>query len=81
MYDVVTDTLRRFALQQSLARRPCAHLAAAAAHVVARLSEFIADFRDEIAEVEINPLAVLERGVSALDCLVIPLTASYGPRS
>ena len=46
--------------------------AAAAAHVVARLSEFIADFRDEIAEVEINPLAVLERGVSALDCLVVP---------
>jgi succinyl-CoA synthetase beta subunit len=47
--------------------------AAAAAQVVASLSEFIADFRDEIAEVEINPLAVLERGVSALDCLVVPL--------
>ena len=29
MYDVVTDTLRRFALQRSLAPRPCSHVAAA----------------------------------------------------
>jgi uncharacterized UBP type Zn finger protein len=29
MYDIVADTLRRFALQRSLAPRPCAHLAAA----------------------------------------------------
>ena len=28
MYDVITDTLRRFALQRSLATRPCAHLPA-----------------------------------------------------
>jgi uncharacterized UBP type Zn finger protein len=35
MYDVVTDTLRRFAMQRSLARRPCPHLAAAAWNVVA----------------------------------------------
>ena len=50
--------------------------AAAAAHAVARLSEFVADFRDEIAEVEINPLAVLERGVTALDCLIVPRSTS-----
>ncbi len=28
MYDVVADTLRRFALQRSFSARPCAHLAA-----------------------------------------------------
>jgi CPA1 family monovalent cation:H+ antiporter len=28
MYDIVADTLRRFALQRSSAPRPCAHLAA-----------------------------------------------------
>ena len=49
---------------------------AAAAHAVARLSEFVADFRDEIAEVEINPLAVFERGVTALDCLIVPRSTS-----
>ena len=48
----------------------------AAAHVVARLSEFVADFRDELAEVEINPLAVFERGVTALDCLIVPRSTS-----
>ena len=45
---------------------------AAAARVVARLSEFVADFREEVREVEINPLAVLERGVCALDCVIVP---------
>jgi acetate---CoA ligase (ADP-forming) len=44
----------------------------AAAHVVARLSEFVADFQGEISEVEINPLAVLERGAIALDCVIVP---------
>ena len=55
--------------------RPAAD-ASAAAHAVARLSEFVADFRDEIAEVEINPLAVFERGVTALDCLIVPSSAA-----
>jgi len=45
---------------------------AAAARAVARLSEFVADFREDVREVEINPLAVLERGVCALDCVIIP---------
>jgi acyl-CoA synthetase (NDP forming) len=44
----------------------------AVARAVARLSEFVSDFQDEISEVEINPLAVLERGVAALDCVVVP---------
>jgi uncharacterized UBP type Zn finger protein len=34
MYDVVADTLRRFAMQRSLAPRSCSHIAAAAADVV-----------------------------------------------
>jgi acyl-CoA synthetase (NDP forming) len=48
----------------------------AAAHAVARLSELLVDFQDEIAEVEINPLAVLDHGVAALDCLIAPLNNS-----
>ena len=44
----------------------------AAARTVARLSELVADLREEIREVEINPLAVLERGVLALDCVIVP---------
>ena len=44
----------------------------AAARAVARLSEVVADFQSEISEVEINPLAVLERGVVALDCVIVP---------
>jgi len=45
---------------------------AAAARVVARLSEFVTDFQGDISEVEINPLAVLERGAIALDCVIVP---------
>ncbi len=44
----------------------------AAARAVARLSEFVTDFREQVREVEINPLAVLERGVCALDCVIVP---------
>ena len=45
----------------------------AVARAVVSVSRFISDLRDEIAEVEINPLAVLAegRGVSALDGLVV----------
>ena len=52
--------------------RPRGDLRATAAVVVA-LSRLIADLRDAIAEVEINPLGVLEEGhgVSAMDCLVV----------
>jgi acyl-CoA synthetase (NDP forming) len=46
----------------------------AAAKAIAALSRFIADFADELREVEINPLAVLEegQGCHALDCVVVP---------
>lgn len=51
-----------------------------AARVVAALSAFIASFRDEVTEVEINPLAVLEQGhgTCALDCLIVPRMAIGG---
>lgn len=52
--------------------RPKADLDAAAT-AVAALSRFIAAHQDAVAEVEINPLAVLEvgRGCRPLDCLVV----------
>ena len=45
----------------------------AVAQTIAALSRFIADFADELAEVEINPLAVFEegRGCIALDALIV----------
>jgi succinyl-CoA synthetase beta subunit len=45
----------------------------AAARAISALSGFVADFADELSEVEINPLAVLPdgRGVCALDCVLV----------
>lgn len=46
----------------------------AVARMVSALSRFMTDFADRIAEVEINPLAVMPEGEGcvALDCVVIP---------
>lgn len=46
----------------------------AVAKTVSALSRFMADFSDQIHEIEINPLAVLEKGQGcvALDCVLIP---------
>ena len=68
--EMIAET-RAAALLGGWRGRPAGDVAAAAL-AVARLSEFVADFQDEISEVELNPLAVLERGVVALDCVVIP---------
>lgn len=45
----------------------------AAAEAISMFSWFIADFADQVAEIEINPLAVLANGagVSALDCALV----------
>jgi succinyl-CoA synthetase beta subunit len=45
----------------------------AAAEFIHRLSHLIADFKDELSEVEINPLAVLPAGSGCLplDCLIV----------
>jgi acyl-CoA synthetase (NDP forming) len=46
----------------------------AAAKGISALSRFIADFADEVQEVEINPFAVFEegKGCLALDCVIVP---------
>jgi succinyl-CoA synthetase beta subunit len=46
----------------------------AVARTVSALSRFMVDFSDRIHEIEINPLAVLEKGQGcvALDCVLIP---------
>ena len=59
----------------------------AAAKGIAALSRFIADFADQVQEVEINPFAVFAegKGCLALDCvrspLEAPLLAPAAPRS
>jgi succinyl-CoA synthetase beta subunit len=52
----------------------------ATARGVAALSRFMADFAGEIAEVEINPFAVLEAGGGclALDCVIVPRGGEKG---
>lgn len=47
---------------------------AAVARAISSMSHFIADFSQEVREVEINPLAVFEqgRGCMALDCVIVP---------
>jgi succinyl-CoA synthetase beta subunit len=68
--EMISET-RAAALLGGWRGRPAGDVAAAA-RVVARLSEFVADFQGDISEVEINPLAVLERGAIALDCVIVP---------
>ncbi len=68
--EMIAET-RAAALLGGWRGRPAGDVAAAA-RAVARLSEFVSDFQADISEVEINPLAVLERGVVALDCVVVP---------
>ncbi len=68
--EMIAET-RAAALLGGWRGRPAGDVTAVARAVV-RLSEFVSDFQDEISEVEINPLAVLERGVAALDCVIVP---------
>jgi acyl-CoA synthetase (NDP forming) len=71
VWEMIAET-RASALLAGFRGRPRGDVAALAG-TVAALSRFAADLRAEVAEVEINPVAVLAegRGVSALDCLIV----------
>jgi acetyltransferase len=43
---------------------------AAIARAVVAVSQIAVDLRDTLAELDVNPLAVMPDGVAALDCLV-----------
>lgn len=64
------DSLQGAALLHGVRGRPALD-AAAAATAATRLSWLIADLRDEIAEVDVNPLLVRQEGVTAVDALVV----------
>jgi acyl-CoA synthetase (NDP forming) len=52
----------------------------AVARTVSAVSRFIADFADELSEVEINPLGVMPKGQGciALDCVIVPRQSKVG---
>ena len=64
-------SLRGFKLLSGARGRPPADIDAAAQAMVA-LSQFIADHREDVAEVEINPMIIRERGAIAVDALIVP---------
>ncbi len=70
---------RAMTLLSGFRGRPRGDLRAAARAVVA-VSCFVADFKDRVSEVEINPAAVLEegRGLRALDCVIVPAEQAGG---
>ena len=55
----------------------------AAARLVAQLSEFACRHRDQVAEIDLNPILVRPRGegVAVLDALMIPVRAGTEPSS
>jgi acyl-CoA synthetase (NDP forming) len=50
----------------------------AAVDILARFSQLCLDLRDEVAEIDINPLLVFEQGKGAcvVDCLIVPRGAA-----
>ena len=66
-------SLKAFALLDGARGRPKADVEAAA-RAVAALSRFAARHADDVAEIDINPLVVLDagRGAFALDALLVP---------
>ncbi|MDQ6627089.1 MAG: acetate--CoA ligase family protein [Pseudomonadota bacterium] len=72
--------LRGFALLDGARGRPKADVAAVV-DTLLRLSALSVDLRDHLAELDVNPLAVLPagRGVRALDALIKPRQAGTAP--
>jgi len=66
-------SLKAFALLDGARGRPKADVAAAA-RAVAKLSQFAAKHADSVAEIDVNPLVVLDagHGAFALDALLVP---------
>ena len=46
-------------------------LTAAVCEAIARISEFAADFADEVEEIDVNPLLARPDGAIALDALIV----------
>jgi acyl-CoA synthetase (NDP forming) len=67
----VIDGLALRPLLDGVRGRPAADVGAAV-NAVRRLSALAADLSDLVAELDVNPLVVLPRGVLALDALVVP---------
>jgi acyl-CoA synthetase (NDP forming) len=73
-------SLKAFALLDGARGRPRADVAAAA-RAVAALSRFAAQHAQSVAEIDINPLVVLDQGQGAfaLDALLVPATKDNTP--
>lgn len=73
-------SLKAYALLDGARGRPRADVAAAA-RAVAALSRFAARHADEVAEIDVNPLMVMDegKGALALDALIVPQKSKDRP--
>jgi acyl-CoA synthetase (NDP forming) len=64
------ERLRGFKLLQGYRGSPAADLDAVC-DAIARISEFAADFADQVEEIDVNPLLARPDGAVALDALIV----------